>query len=188
MNTIIDVVCYRSKTLSNGELPLMLRLTKEGKRKYLSLQISLNPDYWDFNKNRPRRNCPEKDSINFRIQASDFYFSDIDICWNSMQECRETVLPRFPINKHMDSMKNLNNIFMDVHQFAQFLGKGRLYQGLSPKHKMDLPEMLMTDTQMNQVARAYYQDKDFGVDPDFPSKSISMWKVYNLLTQANKLS
>ncbi|HNZ47156.1 MAG TPA: Arm DNA-binding domain-containing protein, partial [Bacteroidales bacterium] len=41
MNTIIDVVCYRSKTLSSGESPLMLRLTKEGKRKYVSLQISL---------------------------------------------------------------------------------------------------------------------------------------------------
>ena len=65
MNTIIDVVCYRTKTLSSGESPLMLRLTKEGKRKYVSLQISLKPDYWDFNKNKPRRNCPEKDSINF---------------------------------------------------------------------------------------------------------------------------
>jgi len=69
MNTNIDVVCYRSKTLSNGESPLMLRLTKEGKRKYVSLQISLNPDYWDFNKNKPRRHCPEKESINYRLET-----------------------------------------------------------------------------------------------------------------------
>ena len=69
MNTNIDVVCYRSKTLSNGESPLMLRLTKEGKRKYVSLQISLNPDYWDFKRNKPRRHCPEKESINYRIET-----------------------------------------------------------------------------------------------------------------------
>ena len=44
----------------------------------------------------------------------------------------------------------------------------------------------MTDTQINLMARAYYQDEDFGVDA--LAKEISMWKVYNLLTGANKSS
>ena len=44
----------------------------------------------------------------------------------------------------------------------------------------------MTDTQLNLVAKAYYQDEDFGV-PD-GAKEISMWRVYNLLTGANKSS
>ena len=44
----------------------------------------------------------------------------------------------------------------------------------------------MTDTQINLVARAYYQDEAFGVDAQ--SREISMWKVYNLLTGANKSS
>lgn len=44
----------------------------------------------------------------------------------------------------------------------------------------------MTDTQINLVARAYYQDEVFGVDAQ--SREISMWKVYNLLTGTNKSS
>jgi hypothetical protein len=41
----------------------MLRLTKNGKRKHVSLHISVKPTYWDFNKNQPKRNCPAKDAI-----------------------------------------------------------------------------------------------------------------------------
>ena len=46
--------------------------------------------------------------------------------------------------------------------------------------------MLMTDTQIGLVARAYYQDDNFSL-PD-NGKEISMWNVYNLLTGANKSS
>ena len=60
----IDVICYKSKTLKNGEHPLMMRVTKDGKRKYVSLELSVYPDFWDFEKSRPKRNCPNKDFIN----------------------------------------------------------------------------------------------------------------------------
>lgn len=51
MNATVNVVCYTSKILSNGEHPLMLRICKDGKKKYRSLGISVNPKYWDFKKN-----------------------------------------------------------------------------------------------------------------------------------------
>lgn len=41
MITTTEVVLYTSKTLSNGQHPVMLRLTKNRKRKYISLHISL---------------------------------------------------------------------------------------------------------------------------------------------------
>ena len=63
MNTYIESVLYTSKTLSNGEHPLMLRLTKNRKRKYISLHLSLSPNYWDFAKNKPKRNCPNSEQI-----------------------------------------------------------------------------------------------------------------------------
>lgn len=63
MSTTIDVICYKSKILSNSENPLMLRITKDRKRRYLSLGISINPRYWDFTKNKPKRNCPNKEQI-----------------------------------------------------------------------------------------------------------------------------
>ena len=63
MNASVSVVCYKSKTLSNGESPLMLQVSKSGKRKYQSLGISIKPRYWDFTRNKPKPNCPNKDYI-----------------------------------------------------------------------------------------------------------------------------
>ena len=63
MNATINAVCYKSKTLKNGEHPIMLRICKQGKMKYLSLGISLDPKYWDFKKNAPKFNCPNIDYI-----------------------------------------------------------------------------------------------------------------------------
>ncbi len=64
MSTLIKVICYKSKTLANGEHPLMLYVSKEGKRKQQSLGISMNPKHWDFKKNQPKPSCPNKDYIN----------------------------------------------------------------------------------------------------------------------------
>ena len=63
MNATVNVVCYKWKTLSNGEHPLMLRICKDGKRKYQSLGISVNPKYWDFKKNVPKSKCPNLEYI-----------------------------------------------------------------------------------------------------------------------------
>jgi len=63
MNASISVVCYKSKTLSNGEHPLMLQISKHGKRKYQSLGISIHPDNWDFSKRKPKPSCPDGEYI-----------------------------------------------------------------------------------------------------------------------------
>ena len=38
----------------------MLRIIKDRNRKYSSIGISVNPAFWDFDKNKPRRNCPNR--------------------------------------------------------------------------------------------------------------------------------
>ena len=43
MSTTVNIVCYKWKTLANGEHPLMLCIYKDGKRKYQSIGISVNP-------------------------------------------------------------------------------------------------------------------------------------------------
>lgn len=55
MNSIVNILFYRSKVLSNGEHPLMLCVYKDNKRKYLSLGISVKAENWDFKKNKPKR-------------------------------------------------------------------------------------------------------------------------------------
>ena len=63
MKETIKVVYYKSKTLANGELPLMICVCKDNRRKYQSLVISLQAKYWDFNKNLPNKKCPDRDKI-----------------------------------------------------------------------------------------------------------------------------
>ncbi len=63
MNTCISIVYYTSKTLSNGEHPLMLRVAKDGKKKYNSIGVSIHPQFWDFTKNQPKRSCPNREAI-----------------------------------------------------------------------------------------------------------------------------
>ena len=88
--------------------------------------------------------------------------------------------------KHLYYMGAFKDSYMTEHQFAQFLGKSRLYQYLPVEQKKRLPQMLMTDTQIGIVAKSFYHDDNFSL-PD-NQKEISMWNVYNLLTGANKSS
>ena len=86
--------------------------------------------------------------------------------------------------KHLHLMQSLGDTSMSEHQFCQILGKMRLYQCLSTGHQKRLPRMLLTDTQINSVAKAYINDENFG---SF-GNDLNMWKFYNLLTGANKSS
>ncbi|NDW19866.1 site-specific integrase [Dysgonomonas sp. 216] len=63
MKSTVNVICYKSKVLANGEHPLMIRICKDNKKKYQSLGISVSPKHWDFKKNKPKPNCPNKELI-----------------------------------------------------------------------------------------------------------------------------
>ena len=63
MSETIKVLCYKSKTLSNGEHPLMVCVCKGGKRKYQSLGISIKTEQWDFKTNLPKAQCPNRERI-----------------------------------------------------------------------------------------------------------------------------
>lgn len=96
------------------------------------------------------------------------------------------LLQEYNIAKHLYYMNTYKDSYMTEQQFAQFLGKSRLYQFLPTEQKKKLPQMLMTDTQIGLVAKAYYNDDNFALPEN--QNAISMWNVYNLFTGANKSS
>ncbi len=63
MDATISVICFKSKTLANGEHPLMLRITKDRKRTMKSLGVSVHPSNWDFDRNEPKPKCPDRKYI-----------------------------------------------------------------------------------------------------------------------------
>lgn len=63
MNITVSVVCYKYRPQKDGRHPLMLRVSKDGKRSYQSLGISVNLEDWDFKKNEPKLSCPDREYI-----------------------------------------------------------------------------------------------------------------------------
>ncbi len=61
--TTVEVVCYKYKPLRNGELPLKIRVTKDRKVRYISLGVSTKPEHWDFKKNQPKPDCPNREHL-----------------------------------------------------------------------------------------------------------------------------
>ena len=70
-----------------------------------------------------------------------------------------------------------------------FLGKKLvvdfLYNHLPKEQKLELPQFAFNDSQLNTVAKDYYEDKSFCRDEN---GNINLWNVYNLLTGASKSS
>jgi len=86
--------------------------------------------------------------------------------------------------KQIHLMQQLCNSSLTEHQFCQIIGRMRLYQSLPTRLQREIPQLLITDTQINNVAKSYITDENFssyGTD-------INMWNFYNLLTGANKSS
>jgi len=95
------------------------------------------------------------------------------------------VLSNYRAQEHLNSMQNLLERSLTERDFAQIIGKSRLYNYLPRKDKLLIPELLLNDGHINTVAKDYYQDESFCRNAD---GEISMWEFYNLLTGSNKTS
>lgn len=94
-------------------------------------------------------------------------------------------LAEYKAQEHLNSMKNLLDYSLTERDFAQIIGKSRLYNYLPKKEKSLIPELLLNDGHINTVAKDYYQDESFCRNAN---GDISMWEFYNLLTGSNKTS
>jgi hypothetical protein len=95
------------------------------------------------------------------------------------------VLQNFNAEKQLAQMKQLSEHSLTEHQFAQLLGRTRLYQHLPKKDKLNIPVLNFNDGQLNTIAKDYYEDDSFSRNKN---GDINLWNVYNLFTQANKSS
>ena len=93
------------------------------------------------------------------------------------------VMMEYNAEQHLMEMKELTHEFLTEHQFAQLIGRSRLYQHLPKLEKKRIPELNFNDSHINTIAKDYYEDENFSRVED---GKINLWDVYNLFTQANK--
>lgn len=82
MNTSIKIVLYKSKTLSNGDHPVMLRIIKDKKVRYISTGISSSEDNWDEDRALPKKSHPHykeaKISIHKKALEAEKFIYDLE--------------------------------------------------------------------------------------------------------------
>ena len=130
MKATVEVVCYKSKPLKNGTFPLMLRVTKDRKRKYVSLGLSLHEKFWDFDKNKPKRNCPNKEQIERLIAAKTAEYNNliVELTTQQREYSADTLVSHFHSQTQCGSVVELyDKLIADMKREKQ-LGNAEVYK------------------------------------------------------------
>lgn len=118
--------------------------------------------------------------------STDGFASEIRV--SNTQELQAKILEllqQYNINNHIQQMQDFGNYELTEQQFAQLIGKARLYHYLPMLQKKKLPFFDFNDGQVNAVSKDYYHDDSFSRNEN---GNINLWKLYNLFTGATKSS
>lgn len=122
LTTSVEAICFNYRPKKDNTYPIMLRLTKSGKRKYVSLGVSVKEENWDFNKNVPKRNCPDKDAIlsiiekrtaEYRAQINEFKVENKDYTLDSLVRRVDNPVSKHQtvgafLDQHIEYLKSMN--------------------------------------------------------------------------------
>jgi len=86
--------------------------------------------------------------------------------------------------KDIHLLQALSNTYLTETQFAQVVGRMRMFQALPSAQQKRMPQLLITDSQINSVCRDFYRSEHFGMKDN----AISLFDFHNLLTESNKSS
>lgn len=85
----------------------------------------------------------------------------------------------------IDFLNRLPDVIVSEHQFAQIIGRAKLFAQISNREKTMLPQFPLSDSQVTQVVKDYYTDEHFSRNA---YGEINLWQLLNLFTGANKSS
>lgn len=109
-----------------------------------------------------------------------FEVMDVKDVYKNVMELLYSFIPA----KDIHLIQALSNTYLTETQFAQIVGRMRLYQALPQAQLRKIPRLLITDSQINSVCRDYYRSESFGMKDN----QISMFDFHNLITESNKSS
>lgn len=100
-----------------------------------------------------------------------------------LMACIRSLIQNYNQQHHLFQLKELCNYGLTEQQFANLMGRTRMYQYLPYDLKKDIPPLLLGDMQMGSVVKDFYKDDSFCRLDD---GTINLWRLYNLFTGANK--
>jgi len=78
-----------------------------------------------------------------------------------LEQSMFTMLSQYNVGAHVEAMRKLTTIEINQSEFAQFIGKSRLYKYLPDDLKMGLTPLCFGDQQMGAVAKDFFNDENF---------------------------
>ncbi|MEI6509202.1 MAG: DUF3871 family protein, partial [Bacteroidota bacterium] len=117
---------------------------------------------------------------------TDGYYNDVKVkTIGQLKSAIKTLLEGYNKNFHLHHLNKLTEYSITEQQFAQLVGRCRMYNHLPSDVKADIPPILFGDQQMSSVVKDFYRDDSFCRDD---RGNINLWRLYNLFTGSNKSS
>lgn len=109
----------------------MLRVTKDRKRKYVSLGISVNPENWDFSKNQPKAECPNREYIELLIadKLKEYSAKIVELKATNQEFTSTTLVEKVCVNRV--NRKTVGDLFRE--HISSLTASGRKSYALSIK-------------------------------------------------------
>ncbi len=130
--TSVEAICFNYRPKKDNTYPIMLRLTKSGKRKYVSLGVSVKEEHWDFKKNTPKRNCPDRDFIlsiiekrvaEYRARINEYRLENKDYTLETLVQRTENPVRSMSVGSYLD-------LFISQLKDENRLGYAESFKGL----------------------------------------------------------
>lgn len=114
----------------------MLRVTKDRKRKYVSLGISVNPENWDFSKNQPKAECPNREYIELLIadKLKEYSAKIVELKATNQEFTSTTLVEKVCVNRL--NRKTVGDLFRE--HINSLTASGRKSYALSIKQLYNL--------------------------------------------------
>ncbi len=116
--------------------------------------------------------------------STDGFLSELKV--KNLQQLKSSIRDlanSFNAHKNLEVLREFPNYSLTEKEFANLLGRCRMYNHLPFQLKSNIPSLLLGDTQLGMVCKDYYRDNSFCRDEQ---GNINLWRLYNLLTGANK--
>jgi hypothetical protein len=117
---------------------------------------------------------------------TDGYMADVRVkSLGQLKAVIHTLLESYNKNFHLHHLSKLVEYSITEQQFAHLIGRCRMFHHLPASIKKDITPILFGDQQMSCVVKDFYKNTSFCRDNH---GNINLWKLFNLLTGANKAS
>ncbi len=117
---------------------------------------------------------------------TDGYMNDLKVkSFGQLKGCINTIYNNYNANYHLSSMRQLCDFCITEQQFANLIGRSRMYQYLPRELQNEIAPLQLGDNQISTIVKDFYKNDSFCKMSD---GTINLWRLYNLFTGANKSS